>query len=193
MIAAAAHGAHVLTHHIKYHCVRVCVCVCGAIPPPPLAPPTATLIAPPRTPIYPLAPSLLLGSQAETRALLVAAIAADEAAAAAAAAGTALPKEAAEVDTGDEAEPDAVEAWQRREAARIRCAAAAPATPAAPAAAGACPSLLVLHHLSLHLAPGSCRRDATEREAQEAAAAERERLRAMPEEERAALAAAQVC
>jgi hypothetical protein len=46
-------------------------------------------------------------------------IAADEAAARAAAAPVAL-KEYDEIDTGDEAEPDAIEQWQRREAARIR-------------------------------------------------------------------------
>ncbi|KAF8054952.1 MFAP1 [Scenedesmus sp. PABB004] len=89
----------------------------------------------------------------ESRALLVQAIAADEAERRAAAAPVAL-KVAEELDTGDEAEPDAIEAWQRREAARIR-------------------------------------RDATEREAAEAAAAEREKLRAMTEEERLAYLAAQ--
>jgi hypothetical protein len=60
--------------------------------------------------------------QQETRQLLVQVIAADEAAARAAAAPVAL-KEYEEIDTGDEAEPDAIEQWQRREAARIRCAA----------------------------------------------------------------------
>jgi hypothetical protein len=58
--------------------------------------------------------------QQETRQLLVQVIAADEAAARAAAAPVAL-KEYEEIDTGDEAEPDAIEQWQRREAARIRC------------------------------------------------------------------------
>eukprot|EP00775_Hariotina_reticulata_P006170 gene6170-6408_t len=58
-------------------------------------------------------------------------------------------RELDEVDTGDEAEEDAIEQWQRREAARIR-------------------------------------RDATEREAAEAQAAEREKLRTMTEEERLA-------
>eukprot|EP00882_Tetradesmus_deserticola_P007132 GHRQ01007508.1.p2 GENE.GHRQ01007508.1~~GHRQ01007508.1.p2 ORF type:complete len:314 (+),score=132.67 GHRQ01007508.1:232-1173(+) len=57
--------------------------------------------------------------QQETRQLLVQVIAADEAAARAAAAPVAL-KEYGEIDTGDEAEPDAIEQWQRREAARIR-------------------------------------------------------------------------
>eukprot|EP00882_Tetradesmus_deserticola_P008482 GHRQ01008945.1.p1 GENE.GHRQ01008945.1~~GHRQ01008945.1.p1 ORF type:complete len:466 (+),score=214.67 GHRQ01008945.1:232-1629(+) len=57
--------------------------------------------------------------QQETRQLLVQVIAADEAAARAAAAPVAL-KEYGEIDTGDEAEQDAIEQWQRREAARIR-------------------------------------------------------------------------
>jgi hypothetical protein len=57
--------------------------------------------------------------QQETRQLLVQVIAADEAAARAAAGPVAL-KEYEEIDTGDEAEPDAIEQWQRREAARIR-------------------------------------------------------------------------
>lgn len=86
--------------------------------------------------------------QQETRQLLVQVIAADEAAARAAAAPVAL-KEYEELDTSDEAEPDAIEQWQRREAARIR-------------------------------------RDHGEREAAEAEAAEREKLKAMSEEERLA-------
>uniref|UniRef100_A0A383V586 Micro-fibrillar-associated protein 1 C-terminal domain-containing protein n=1 Tax=Tetradesmus obliquus TaxID=3088 RepID=A0A383V586_TETOB len=86
--------------------------------------------------------------QQETRQLLVQVIAADEAAARAAAAPVAL-KEYEEIDTGDEAEPDAIDQWQRREAARIR-------------------------------------RDHGEREAAEAEAAEREKLRNMTEEERMA-------
>lgn len=63
----------------------------------------------------------LIERQQETRQLLVQVIAADEAAARAAAAPVAL-KEYEEIDTGDEAEGDAIEQWQRREAARIRCA-----------------------------------------------------------------------
>eukprot|EP00879_Flechtneria_rotunda_P004197 GHRR01004445.1.p1 GENE.GHRR01004445.1~~GHRR01004445.1.p1 ORF type:complete len:319 (+),score=148.62 GHRR01004445.1:184-1140(+) len=90
----------------------------------------------------------LVERQQETRQLLVQAIAADEAAVRAAAAPVAL-KEFEEINTSDEAEPDAIEQWQRREAARIR-------------------------------------RDTGEREAAEAEAAEREKLRTMTEEERLA-------
>jgi hypothetical protein len=66
------------------------------------------------------AATFIVGLQQETRQLLVQVIAADEAAARAAAAPVAL-KEYEEIDTGDEAEPDGIEQWQRREAARIRC------------------------------------------------------------------------
>lgn len=61
----------------------------------------------------------LVERQQETRQLLVHVIAADEAAARAAAAPVAL-KDYGEIDTDDEAEPDAIDRWQRREAARIR-------------------------------------------------------------------------
>jgi hypothetical protein len=87
--------------------------------------------------LAPSAATFVVGLQQETRQLLVQVIAADEAAARAAAAPVAL-KEYEEIDTGDEAEPDAIEQWQRREAARIRCGLFAAAVASVAVAGAAC-------------------------------------------------------